>query len=66
MQGTVQIARARVHVERAIQRLKLSRILRGPLPWKTVAVLDEAMIIISGIVNLSAPVLSDKQFLQPA
>lgn len=63
---TVEIARARVHVEMAIQRLKLFRILRSPIPWEMLAVLDEAMIIIAGIVNLSALVLSDKRFLQPA
>lgn len=65
-QKTVQIARARVHVERAIQRLKLFRILKGPIPWEMLAVLDEAMIIIAGIVNLSAPLLSDKRFVQRA
>ncbi|XP_049522140.1 uncharacterized protein LOC125944817 [Dermacentor silvarum] len=59
---TLQVARARVHVERAIQRLKLFRILKGPLPWEMLAVVDEAMIIIAGIVNLSAPVLADRRF----
>lgn len=59
---TVQIARARVHVERAIQRLKLFKILKGPLPWEMLAVADEAMIVIAGIVNLSAPILADKRF----
>lgn len=52
---TVHIARARVHVERAIQRLKLFRMLKGPLPWEMLAVPDEAMIVIAGRVNLSAP-----------
>ncbi|KAH9378210.1 hypothetical protein HPB48_014910 [Haemaphysalis longicornis] len=59
---TVHIARARVHVERAIQRLKLFRMLKGPLPWEMLAVADEAMIVIAGIVNLSAPILADKRF----
>ncbi|XP_072141291.1 uncharacterized protein [Dermacentor andersoni] len=58
---TLQVARARVHVERAIQRLTLFRILKGPLPWETLAVVDDIMIIIAGIVNLSAPVLADKR-----
>lgn len=30
------------------------------------AVLDEAMISIAGVVNLSVPVLSDKRIVQPA
>lgn len=59
---TIRIARARVHVERAIQRLKLYRILKGPLPWEMLAVADEMMVVIAGIVNLSAPILAGKRF----
>nr|XP_054921356.1 uncharacterized protein LOC129382037 [Dermacentor andersoni] len=59
---TVQIARARVHVERAIQRMKLFRISKGPLPWEMLAVADEVFIIIAGMVNLSAPILAEKRF----
>lgn len=59
---TLQVAQACVHVERAIQRMKLFRILKGPLPWEMLAVTEEAMIVMAGIVNLSAPVLADKRF----
>lgn len=58
---TMNIARARVH-EGSIQRLKLFRMLKGPLPWEMLAVADQAMIVIAGIVNLSAPILADKRF----
>lgn len=51
---------------RAIQCRKLFRILKGPIPWEMLAVLDEAMISIAGVVNLSVPVLSDKRIVQPA
>lgn len=53
---TFQVARARVRVERAIQRMKLFRMPKSPLPWETSAIVDEMMIVIAG-VNLSAPVL---------
>lgn len=59
---TVQIARAIVHVECAIQRLKLFKVLKGPMPWEMLAVADEAMIVIAGIVNMSAPILAEKRF----
>ncbi|CAN7976849.1 unnamed protein product [Ixodes persulcatus] len=59
---TVKIARARVHVERAIQRMKVFKVLKGPVPWEMVAALDDIMIIIAGIVNVSAPILSEKRF----
>lgn len=58
----VRIARARVHVERAIQQLKLYRMLKGPLPWEMFAVADEMMIVIAGVVNMSAPILARRRF----
>lgn len=60
---TVRIARARVHVERAIQRMKLFKVLKGPVPWEMVGALDHILITIAGIVNLSSPILADKRFL---
>lgn len=59
---TLKIARARVHVERAIQRMKLFKVLREPVPWEMVGALDDIFIVIGGIVNLSTPILSEKRF----
>lgn len=59
----MRIARARVHVERAIQRMKLFKVLKGPVPWEMVGALDHILITIAGIVNLSSPILADKRFL---
>lgn len=59
---TVSVAQARVHVERAIQRLKVFKIFKGPVPWEMLQVVDHAMIVVAGIVNLSAPILSENKF----
>lgn len=59
---TKKIASARVHVERAIQRLKLFRFLKGPIPWRTAGYLNMIINIIAAIVNLSPPILSEERF----
>lgn len=58
----VKIAKARVHVERAIQRVRLFKIMtqtveRHILPW-----IDDISVIVCAMVNLSAPILSDDKF----
>lgn len=58
----VKIAKARVHVERAIQRVRLFKIMtqtveRHILPW-----IDDIGVIVCAMVNLSAPILSDDKF----
>lgn len=60
---TKSIAKARVHVERAIQRMKVFEILKGKLEWSLVPFVDRIMIVIAGVVNLSPPILSDERFL---
>nr|CAI5827687.1 unnamed protein product [Callosobruchus analis] len=58
-----QIAAARVHIERSNQRLKIFKIISGRLQWSLVPKIDEIFLIICGITNLSAPILSDERFL---
>lgn len=58
----VKIAKARVHVERAIQRIREFNILvdkvdRNMLPW-----IHDIAEIVCCIVNLSSPILSDDRF----
>lgn len=58
-EATADIARARVHVERAIQRIKIFKILHEQLSWFLIPYADEIMVIIAAIVNLSLPILAD-------
>ena len=50
------IAKARIHVERAIARIKDFRILQGALPLTLKDQLDKIFVIIAAITNL-APAL---------
>lgn len=61
---TAEIASARVHVERTIQRMKIFKILNGRvgLSLTMVPYMDSIEGIIVGIVNLSAPILSVEKF----
>ncbi|XP_051167800.1 uncharacterized protein LOC127285705 [Leptopilina boulardi] len=56
------IAKARVHVERANQRLKTFAILGDILPVCMISKIEEIFNIICGIVNLSAPILKNDKF----
>ncbi|XP_077508171.1 uncharacterized protein LOC144119427 [Amblyomma americanum] len=57
------IAAARVHVERAIQRMKVFKILTGNLGTELFAYIDDIIQVIAGIVNLSKPIFSSDKFL---
>ncbi|XP_077484098.1 uncharacterized protein LOC144094081 [Amblyomma americanum] len=57
------IASARVHVERAIQRMKLFRILRNRFNLDLLPYIDNILIVIAGTVNLSKPLFKDNEFL---
>lgn len=57
-----RIARARVHVERAIQRIRLFQILVDQLDWSLLESIDKIIHIICALVNLSPPILADKRF----
>ncbi|KAM7292989.1 uncharacterized protein ISCGN_026121 [Ixodes scapularis] len=58
-----QIARARVHVERAIQRLKAFKVLQQKFPTQLLPVLDHTVKLLAGLTNLSKPILSSDKFL---
>lgn len=59
-----QIARARVHVECAIQRVKAYKILQQRFPTQLLPVFDN--VLLCGLVNLSRLILSEQRFLQPS
>lgn len=58
-----KIARARVHVERTIQRIRLFRILKDRLEWMFLQHIDKILTVVSALVNLSPSILDDKRFL---
>ncbi|XP_029835232.2 uncharacterized protein LOC115319400 [Ixodes scapularis] len=60
---TKKIATARVHVERAIQRIKIFKILSQKMPWSMVPLADDIVCIAAALVNLSKPILVDKRFM---
>lgn len=57
------IAAARVHVERAIQRMKQYKILAGNLGIELFPYIDDILQVIAGIVNLSKPIFTNDKFL---
>jgi len=58
-----EISSARVHIERVMERLKNFRILHGEVQWNYLSVMDDVMITIAGIVNLSPRILNDQVFM---
>ncbi|KAK4887505.1 hypothetical protein RN001_003776 [Aquatica leii] len=59
---TASIPRARIHVERLIQKLKLFAMLRYKLSWSLLLYIDDMLIIVGALVNLSEPILSKEKF----
>lgn len=58
----VDIAAARVHVERAIERVKKFRIFQGTMPWSLSCYAGSMMRLVCSMVNLSNPILAKKRF----
>ena len=57
VQGTSQIAKARIHVERAIARIKDSRIFNDAIPISLKDKLDDMFVIVCAITNLAPHLL---------
>ena len=53
---TKTVANARIHVERAIGRLKEFSILQGPIPLTMIDLMESALVVCSAIANLQ-PIL---------
>ncbi|XP_064465465.1 uncharacterized protein LOC135377046 [Ornithodoros turicata] len=60
---TKNIAAARVHVERAIQRMKIFKVLSHRLAWHMVPQADDIVVIAAALTNLSEPILAYERFL---
>lgn len=59
---TASIARARVHVERRIMRIKIYKILRERIVQTLLPYIDDIMVVIARLSNLGSPILSDEKF----
>lgn len=57
-----KIASARVHIERANQRIKCFSIFKTELDCNILGVVDDLMFIICAMVNLSPPIIGDDHF----
>ncbi|XP_039677800.1 uncharacterized protein LOC120572535 [Perca fluviatilis] len=56
---TMRVANVRIHVERAIQRLKVFKILSQTVPISMAPKLDNILTICAGLVNLRSPLISE-------
>ena len=56
---TRRIASVRIHVERAIRRLKVFKILAGTLPVATLKNVDDILIVCAALVNLRPALVRD-------
>jgi hypothetical protein len=59
-----QPAGSRIHVERAIGRLKCFRILDGTIPLKNIKKLDDVLIVCACLCNLDKPLVVSLQVMK--
>ncbi|XP_064475708.1 uncharacterized protein LOC135389603 [Ornithodoros turicata] len=60
---TQSIASARVHVERAIQRMKLFKILQQRFPLELLPYINDITTIVAALANIGKPIFSENKFL---
>ena len=61
MEETKKIAKVRIHVERAIQRLKVYKILSHRIPINLLSSIEKIFHICAALVNLQAPILKSRR-----
>ena len=54
---TKVIANLRIHVERAIERIKRFRLIKGVLPISLLPLIDDILIVCAGLCNLDSPLV---------
>lgn len=54
---TKDVANLRIHVERAIQRMKCFRFLKNQIPLTYVPLLDQILIIVGALCNIQGPLV---------
>lgn len=57
-----RVAKARIHIERANQRIKIFNIFNTNMDHNILNVVEEVMFIICAVVNLSPPIIGDQHF----
>ncbi|XP_064477680.1 uncharacterized protein LOC135391360 [Ornithodoros turicata] len=55
-----RISRLRIHVERAINRIKVYRILKGALPITHKKLMNNIVVVCAGLCNLKGPLIAPK------
>ncbi|XP_064467110.1 uncharacterized protein LOC135378135 [Ornithodoros turicata] len=60
---TQSITSARVHVERAIQRMKLFKILQQRFPLEFLPYINDITTIVAALANIGKPIFSENKFL---
>lgn len=60
MKTTREIASARVHVERKIQRLKIFKVLKNQMDFNLLPYADQIMHLIAVITNLTPPIIAEE------
>lgn len=58
----ILISKARVHIERVNQRIKIFSILNTPMANSIIPLIDDIIVIICAMVNLQAPILAESRF----
>lgn len=61
--STARIAKARVHVERVIQRFREYDLISGKIPWVLTPYIDDMLCIVAGLTNLGPPVMNIDKFM---
>lgn len=59
--STRRIARVRIHVERAIRRLKVFKVLSSTVPVSSLKLFDDILIVCSALVNLKSDLIRDTE-----
>lgn len=54
---TSQIANVRIHVERAIRRIKVFRILKQERPVSVLPLADDIVVVCAALSNLQGPLI---------
>lgn len=60
---SAEIARARVHVERVIQRVREFEAICAKVAWSLLPYFEDCLIVACGMTNLSSPVLNVDKFM---
>lgn len=61
--ASAKIAAARVHIERFNQKLKVFKVLGSKLPANHRNLADKIITVLCATVNLSSPIIADKNFM---